>query len=214
VLSRCLTLSAALLTAVSFGAVPCDAQEQNRFAFGINYTHRLASEDLAHGNGGLGVKWRLGHSESGWGRHIGLGWYGTDLERMLDGKQVAFGEVKVRPFVAGYGYTHAMTPKLHITGAVVGGLAFSTFEAHTDGTAALQALHPGAFDADVSRFIPVIRPEVSVWYDVRERIGLSVGAGYTVARPKLTVTSGAFRESERLRADSFALSAGLVYRVF
>ena len=38
--------------------------------------------------------------------------------------------------------------------------------------------------------------------------------GYTFARPKLTITSGGFQQSERLRADTFSIGVGLVYKIF
>jgi hypothetical protein len=196
------------------GALPCRAQEKNRFALGVNYTHRLANDEGAHGNGGVGIKWRLGHSEEGWGRQIGLGWFTSDIDRSVAGATLRFGELKVRPFVAGYGYTYSVNRRLHITGDLVGGLAFTSFELEGAADSALRAVRPGALDVDVTRVIPVLRPEVSLWYDVHPKFGVSVGAGYTFARPRLTITSSGSRETERLRADTFAVSGGIVYRLF
>jgi hypothetical protein len=195
-------------------AASAGAQEDNRVAIGIGYTHRLASAQDAHGNGGVGIKWRLGHTESGWNRQFGLGWFATDLDRTVGGRRVSFGELKVRPIVAGYGYTHSFSRAFHITGDVVGGLAFTSFRLSDEAKGTLRSVRGESVDAEISSVIPVLRPEVSLWYDIHPKFGLSIGAGYTIARPRLALVSAGARAFERVNADSFSLSGGLVYRVF
>jgi hypothetical protein len=34
----------------------------------------------------------------------------------------------------------------------------------------------------------VLRPELSMWYDVNDKVGLHVSTGYMIARPHVTVT--------------------------
>lgn len=196
-------------------AIPALAQEHNRFAMGIKYTVRLAADESAHGIGGIGINWRLGHSEEGWGKEVGLGWFSTDLEREIGGRTVTLGKLEVRPFVGGYGYTYSINEKLHVAGNMMAGFAITSFELDDEADAVFRARPQGAVETDVSTIIPVLRPEVSVWYDVHPKFGISVGLGYTFARPTLTITSaGGTREKARLRADTFALSAGMVYRIF
>jgi hypothetical protein len=192
--------------------LPCSAQEGNSFAVGGSYTHRMPTGPDTHGNGGVGLKWRIGHSKTGWGWEYGLGWFTTDLERTIGGTTVEYGEFKVRPFVGGYGYTHPVTNRLSLTADVVGGLAFTSFELHDDARAALRALgeEPTGIQTGM---IPVVRPEVSAWYDINQKFGVSVGAGYVIARPEVTLTSPRSTVSQRLRLDTFTLSGGLVYRI-
>jgi hypothetical protein len=201
----------ASVIAIIGAASPCLAQEHNRFALGINYTHRLSHSDELRAKSGVGIKWRIGHSDSGWGPHLGLGWFKTDLERNIAGQRMKVGELRVRSFVGGYGYTHSFSPKLHVTGDLVGGFAFTTFEVEPEDDSALDSAE---IDADVSRVIPVVRPEVTLWYDIRPKFGLSLGAGYTIARPKLAITTAGTRTNDRVNADTFAITAGLVYRLF
>ena len=62
--------------------------------------------------------------------------------------------------------------------------------------------------------IPVVKPEVNVWYDVGRKIGLTANVGYIVARPRMTVTTSLGNEVERLRADAWSITAGAVYKIF
>jgi hypothetical protein len=195
-------------------AAAADAQENNRFAIGVSYSHRLANDESARGHRGVGIKWRLGHSKTGWDKEFGLGWFSTDVDRKIGGRSVSFGELKIRPIVAGYGYTHSISPKWHVKGDVVGGVAFASLGLSDEADTAFRALDAGGASARVNRVIPVVRPEVSTWYDVHRKLGVGVSAGYTFARPNVTITSAGSRFSERLRADTFSVSAGIVYRIF
>jgi hypothetical protein len=60
----------------------------------------------------------------------------------------------------------------------------------------------------------VLKPEVSAWVDLTRKIGFNVSAGYTVARPEVTVLSSAGRDTRSIRADMFTLRVGAVYTVF
>lgn len=187
------------------------AQEQNSFAVGVNYNQRLSNDEDVHGNGGVGINWRIGHSKSGWGWSYGLGWFVTDLERNVAGRKVQLGELKVRPIVGGYGYTHQLSNRWFVTADLVGGFAFTSFNLHDDGIA------PGAAASDAEAHVgatPIIRPELKTWYDINRRFGISVSAWYAFARPNVTISSPTSRESFRVRADTFSLSTGLVYRIF
>jgi hypothetical protein len=195
-------------------AVPAGAQEKNSFAVGVNFTHRLANDEEAHGNGGIGLSWRIGHSDQGWGWTYGLGWFTSDLDRSIDGQRVHFGELKVRPIVGGYGYTHRITDRWYLTGNVVGGFAYTKLNLTPEASSALRAAaHAESLDVKTG-FIPVVRPEIRTWYDLHKKWGVTVGAWYAVARPSVTLTTPTSRETLHIRADTFSLSAGSVYSIF
>jgi hypothetical protein len=109
-------------------AAAVEAQEGNTFAVGVNVTRRMSPDRAAHGDSGVGVKWRIGHSDTGWGWHYGLGWYGINLDRDIRGQMTRLGELNVRSFLGGYGYTRRFTSRLSVTGDVVGGFAFSALK--------------------------------------------------------------------------------------
>ena len=195
-------------------AVPARAQEKNSFAVGLNFTQRLANDEEAHGNGGFGLSWRIGHSDQGWGWTYGLGWFVSDLDRSINGQRVHLGELKVRPIVGGYGYTHRITDRWYLTGDVVGGFAYTSLNLTPEGSSALQAAAPADSIELHGRFIPVVRPEIRTWYDLHKRWGVTLGAWYALARPSVTVITPTSRETLHFRADTFSLSAGIVYRIF
>jgi hypothetical protein len=209
-------LRAAVLVLLTFlaSAAPLCAQEHNSFAVGVNYTQRLANDEGAHGNGGIGISWRLGHSDEGWGWTYGLGWFATDLERSVGGKTVTLGEVKVRPIVAGYGYTHRLSRRWSVTGDVVGGFAFTTFDISPEADEALRAeARADRLDTHIGA-VPIVRPEVKAWYDLNRKWGLQLNTWYVLARPKVTITTPVSQETLHVRADTFSVSAGIVYRIF
>jgi hypothetical protein len=187
------------------------AQEHNSFALGVNYTQRLATGSQAHADGGIGFSWRVGHSNQGWGWTYGLGWFENHVERSIGARNVQLGDLTVRPLVGGYGYTHQINKRWFVTADLVGGVAFTTLDV---APAAAEAL--GLADGNRSHFrvIPIVRPELKAWYDLNNRWGLTIGGWYAFARPTITVDTLTARETFHLRADTFSISTGIVYRIF
>ena len=189
------------------------AQEENRLAIGGSVGHRAAIDADTHGQWTFGLNWRLGHGDSGWGWQSGLGWYSADLDRTIGGRSMAFGELKVRPVLVGYGYRWNVGKRTSIIADALAGAAFTSFEPNSE---ALNALYPGAAqNVEInSGFIPVLKPELSLWFDLNRRFGISIDTSYTIARPGLTIVTPAGRDSMRVRADVLSVSGGLVYRIF
>jgi hypothetical protein len=203
---------------MTLGALPAIAQTDNRFAIGGEFTVRTSDhasqEDAAHGKFGPGLLWRFGHGREGWGFHWGLKWYAVDIDRPIGGLMTELGELRVRPVMAGYGYTHGITRRLAVTGDVLAGYAFGSF-----------SLRPAAIDAYQRRTGArttgarasnsfVVRPEVGVWYDLNRKVGLNLSAGYMIARPDIIVETTAGSDKRTARADQFSLRVGVVYSIF
>jgi hypothetical protein len=189
------------------------AQEHNSLAAGVNLTQRVAPDDDAHGGTSIGFKFRVGHSDTGWGWQYGLGWYSTNLDRSIGGRKIDLGRLRVRPVYGGYGYTRRLSERVSVSGKVLAGVAFTSFHITTAAVDAFHALPAESVEVK-SGVIPVVKPEVSVWYDLNRRFGISADVGYSIARPKLTVSSSLGRETGRVRADALSFSTGLVYRIF
>ena len=187
------------------------AQEHNSFALGVNYTQRLATGGETHADGGIGFSWRVGHSAQGWGWTYGLGWFENHVERSIGARTLQLGDLTVRPFVGGYGYTHQINSRWFVTADLVGGLAFTTFDV---APAAADALGLAEGDRSHFRVIPIVRPEVKAWYDLNSRWGVTIGGWYAFARPTITIDTPTARETFHLHADTFSLSTGIVYRIF
>jgi len=188
-------------------------QEDNTIAFGISYTARAADSAIAHGSGGIGLAWRLGHSKTGWGLATGLGWFATDIDQSIGGLNTDVGELRVKPFMAGYGYTYSFG-RTSVSAELLGGYAFVSFQ-QTPAAVDVYRDRLGARSLNFhSSNTFVVRPQTNVWIDLSKKVGLNVSAGYAVARPRLTIKSSLGEESRRLRADMVVLSAGLVYKIF
>ena len=199
-------------------ASPAHAQTNNRFAIGAEFKIRAsdhaAMEDAAHAEFGPGLLWRFGHGHEGWGFHWGLNWYAVNLERSIGGLTTELGELHVRPFMAGYGYTYSVTRRLNVTADVLGGYAIGSVGLTPAAIAAYQnRIGARSVDASASNTF-VLKPEIGVWYDLHRKFGVNVNAGYMIARPEVAVTSTAGTDRRTARADQFSLKVGLVYSVF
>lgn len=191
------------------------AQSEGTFAIGASLTTRAPDETatIAHGSSDLGILWRFGHRTEGWGWNYGFNWFAADLNRSLGGRRVEFGELRVRPLMGGYGYTH-LIGRAAITADVLGGYALTSFSLapsandvyHERLGARLVRTHVGNTFA--------MKPEIELWYDVSRKVGLNINAGYVIARPRITVTSTIGNDSGRFRADMFIMKMGIVYSVF
>ena len=208
---RLLTLASmlAFLTA----AVPAAAQTKNRVALGVAVAGKLASGDEAQGTYGPGVTWRFGTSKEGWNIKYGLNWYKAEISRDIANEVQAFGTLRVRPVMVGYGYTHVMG-RSSVAGNVLGGYSFNKFSLHDSAASALRtSLGASSVVTDVANAF-VLKPEISMWRNVSEKIGVNFNVGYIVSRPFVTVEADASQERRRIHADALTMSFGIVYSVF
>lgn len=202
---------------IALGAEAAIAQENNKFAIGGEFTvrtsDRASKQDYAHGDLGPGLLWRFGRGSEGWGFHWGLNWYAVHIDRLIGDSSLELGELHIRPFMAGWGYTHHLR-RTSITADVLGGYAIGSV-----------GLAPGAVEAYERRLGArsvtaessntfVLKPEIGVWYDLNKRFGLNVNAGYMFARPDVVVSSSVGLDKRKVRADQFILKVGVVYSIF
>jgi len=197
----------------TLAAGPAFAQTDGRFAIGLDFSVRAAPDGDARGHKGVGVLWRFGHGRSGWGWHWGLGWYEADLDLPIADRTVEFGEIHIRPAMAGYGYTYR-AGRTSITADVLAGVALVSLNmAPAANDFYRQRL--GANDLSTPASVTVTtKPEVGVWYDVSDKIGLHISGSYVVARPQITIESSLGEDRRRIRADLMQLRVGLAYSVF
>lgn len=193
------------------------AQTNSKFAIGgdfkIRATDRASQEDYAHGRLGPGLLWRFGRGSEGWGFHWGLNWYAVDIDRLIGGSATPLGELHVRPFMAGWGYTHNLR-RMSITADVLAGYAIGSIGLESTAVDAYQnRLGAQSVTAHSSNTL-VLKPEIGVWYDLDRRFGVNVNAGYMIARPEVVVESSTGSDRRTVRADQFILKVGIVYSIF
>ena len=144
---------------------------------------------------------RLGFG-SGLGVIVGFGWFDADLH---SANSERLGKLKVKPMMAGLGYTIRETPA-SITLSLVGGLALNSIE--PDARRSRRAL---ALDARNSL---AWQSGVSVWFDMNSRTAFNVSAGYLITRPRTTFFEDGRLTARTLRADTSLVSVGLAYKLF
>jgi hypothetical protein len=198
-------------------AAPAHAQVNSRFAAGADVsfatTGRSSGDDYAHGGVLLEPLWRFGTTDPGWGFHWGLNWYDVKVDRSIGGTVTELGEVKIRPIMAGYGYTW-VRGRNTISANMLGGFAFASADMAPGVPAAYRArLGVEATDADASNGF-VAKPEVDFWHDINKLFGLNINVGYMLARPDVTVTTSTGIDRRTVRADQFLVKVGLVYSFF
>lgn len=190
------------------------AQSSGRIAIGASVSSKQAADPDARGKTGISFLWRLGQGGEGWGWKYGTNWYSASLERDLGGTEEDFGDLRVRPFMGGYGYSHRFGRRVKVSAGVLGGYAITSFSMRpTFNDAYRDQLGAETVSARASNTF-VIKPDVSAWIDVNRKIGINIGAGYMVARPTVTVSSSLGEDRRRVRADTLMLKVGAVYSIF
>ena len=209
-LGTALCMSAVLLWPVS----RVSAQTDNRLAVGASVTTRVTTSSDAGGGATVGFEWRLGHGTPGWGWQTSLfNWFDTDVQGPVAATTFDLGHVRVRPIMAGYGYSW-VRGRTAITADLVGGYTLNSFR--LDATALAEyARRLGAtgIESEATNAFAV-KPEVQVWYDISPRFGLKLNGGYLIAHPSLVIRSSLGEDVRSVHADTFLITAGLVYSLF
>jgi hypothetical protein len=190
------------------------AQSSGRMAVGVSISAKQGVARDTDGHINPAFVWRFGHGHDGWGWDFGLGWYAADLQRTVGGAEMEFGELHVRPLMAGYGYSKRISRRTTLSAKVLGGYSFNSFKVTPAYDQAFQQVHgTTTLGTDVSNTV-VIRPEISSWIDLSRKFGVTLSTGYSIARPEVTVRTSSGTDSRRIRADMFTFRVGVVYSIF
>jgi hypothetical protein len=204
------------LAAASIGWPVCNvsAQTGSRLAVGASVTTRVATSSDAGGGAAIGFEWRPGHATPGWGWQTSLfGWFDTDVQGPLAGSPIDLGHVRIRPIMAGYGYTW-VRGRTAITADLVGGYTLNSFR--LDSTALVdysRRLGATGIESEATNAFAA-KPEVQVWYDISRWFGLKLNGGYLIARPSLVIRSSLGEDMRPIHADTFLITVGIVYSIF
>jgi hypothetical protein len=184
---------------------------KGRFLVGVNLTHGLTPDDDVGSRWSVSPFFRNTPRRVGWGPSFGLNWFTGDLAVSIDGKRTTIGEVKVRPVMAGVGYTIG-GGRTRTTVSLVGGYAFSDATV----TAALPAGTTASIAIDDSW---VVRPNIGVTFAVTRRLALVGSVGYIYTNPTVTVNvtqpgRAAANVSGTYRSDYVNITVGTAVSIF
>ena len=184
---------------------PPGERRARRHVVGLGATVRLTGSTNQQLDDALYVTplfslWRA----EGWGPAIGFGWSTRTLLEGIAGRQ-PLARLRLRPVMAGITYSKPVA-RASASLSLVGGYAFNALDIDEAQAGPLRAIA-------VSNTL-VVRPSASLKFDVSERVGLQLSAGYLRARPHVTFASDTLLRRERVNADALILSVGAVYWIF
>jgi len=183
------------------------AQSEGRVSVGGSVTFISPTDEDVEHTLSVGALVRL-NPRRGWGGVAALNWFRADLRNPLGG-DADFARLRVRPLMAGIGYTMGDDRTL-VNVSVVGGPSFNS--ARFKGNFGSGGPSVPVIDAKNSF---AIRPALSVTHTVAPRVGITAFGGYMITRPEVTYVDGTGqRFGDRWNADSLVLSAGVVYSLF
>jgi hypothetical protein len=147
----------------------------------------------------------------GWGPSFGFSFATTDLRVPVDGKATEIGSVKIRPVMAGIGYS-IVKGRIRTTFGVVGGYSFNE--------ATVNRVLPDGVGVDVAiENAWVTMPKVDLVFAATRRLALIASVGYTLANPDVSVIvtqngQQTFRAGDHVRVDSFSVRVGAAVSLF
>ena len=168
-------------------------------------------------DGDLGTQYKVSpffrwnSRRSGWGPSFGLSWYEADLRLPVDGKSETLGPVKVRPVMAGVGYS-IIKGRTRTSLGLVAGYAFN--KATVD-----RQLPPGYTATVELDSTWSAGPKADVMFAATRRIALIASVAYVFSNPDVTVTlfkdgQPVLTASDHLRGDSFSVRVGAAVSLF
>lgn len=201
---------ALMFTLITCTAADAMAQSEGRIGVGASVTLVQPTSDNVDSVVGVGPLVRL-NPRRGWRLSGALNWFRPDLADPAGGSD-EFARLRVRPVMAGVSYTVGSGSVL-TSFSIVAGPSFNKVEFEDDF---LVGLPPGTVTPtiDVENSLAV-RPGVNVTVTVAPRVGIVGFGGYLFNRPD-TVYRDRFGTEfrDRWKADSFVVSAGVVYSIF
>ena len=200
-----------------FSVMPAHAQLEKQIAVGVSVANfEPASEEL---NSEVRIVPTVSRvPRPGLGLALALNWYATDVNDVVLRDDDPIAKLRVRPFMAGVGYT-VMRGAFSITPSIVAGPAWNKVEVDDDVRDLFffrKTDEDEDFGPDATTWTFVVRPGVSATYAVTPRFGITGFAGYVFNRPKFdTITAFNVAPSRvSWNGDGLALSAGVVVPVF
>ena len=198
--------SIGIATAIALvAAAPVSAQSVGRVSAGASVALNTMTDSEVDNAFSIAPLVRV-NPRRGWRLATAFNWVTAEIKDPAGGGK--FARMQIRPLMAGIGYTFGPDRTLFNV-SIVGGPSFNYVDFNdeylerTTGAPTIDADHGYA-----------IRPGFSVTQTLAPRVGLTAFTGYMFNRPGIVYRNGTTVIEDRWKADSFVLSAGLVYSIF
>ena len=146
----------------------------------------------------------------GLGAMLGLGWYQTDLTLSGVSGDVEVGRLRVRPIMAGVGYTW-VKDRLASSVSIGAGISFNSIKLNDQYRL---FFGPGTeVSVDASNSF-VVRPQLRVEYAVARKVGVYSSVGYFFTEFDNTIETPVGRFENEWDASSFNLFVGVMVYPF
>jgi hypothetical protein len=199
-----------MFTLMTCTAADAIAQTEGRVSIGASVTLVRPTSDDVDSTVGIGPLVRL-NPKRGWGPAGALNWFRADLANPAGGSG-EFARLRVRPLMAGIAYSVGSGSVL-TSFSIIAGPSFNSVDFEDDFLVGLPA-GPSTPTIDVDTSVAV-RPGVNVTLTVAPRVAIVGFGGYLFNRPDVVYRDRFGTEfKDRWKADSFVVSAGVVYSIF
>lgn len=196
---------AACTTAAARGEI----KRHHYIDIGLQYSVKRPRSDDIDDKRGVGLAVRVTKPD-GFGVTAGLGTESFDVPDVIGGTGVTVGQVSLRTLSGGLLFTRRAGP-LEATAGLSAGYGFGAFS--LDRVARDRLGMTGVFGVEPDATNSwVLKPNVSLWFNLNNRWAATVSASYLMARP--TITFGSGLPDRKIKADAIGLAAGVGVKVF
>jgi hypothetical protein len=179
---------------------------------GINF-YRPNSSD-ADSSEGIVIAYRWHAFHSGWGPTFGLDWHTTDFHQDIGPfVDAPLGSLRMRALLVGFGHTKRLGRRFTTSANLSGGYSFNRLSLDSGVSPTFSRTGISLVGVSVNDSA-IVKPEVSLWYDVFRHVGVGVSAAYLFTRPDETITTALGSEVRHLNADTWEFSVGLAFGVW
>ncbi|HJR60808.1 MAG TPA: hypothetical protein VJ813_15470 [Vicinamibacterales bacterium] len=148
----------------------------------------------------------------GWGLALAFNWFDADVAGDFVNAAGRLGQVRIRPAMAGAGYTH-VHGRLGVTPSVVAGPALNTLVLDPRWQDQFEVVG-SRFERRAGTLSLALRPGVSATYAFTPRFGATAFSGYVFNRPAFRISTPNGDVRTRWTTDGFVLSTGVVVSLF
>ena len=184
---------------------------KGRFLVGAVFTQGLTPDKDLGSAFTVTPFFRTTPRRQGWGPSFGLNWLRSDVYVPVNGQQVAVGTARLRPVMAGIGYS-INRGRLVTNFSMVGGYAIN--DARID-----RELPPGYSASLEVKDAWVMRPATSLTFALTRRLALVGSVGYVISNPKVVINvtdpgGRAQSYSDNFMSHYVSVSMGAAFSIF